>query len=146
MKTLNKMDKIQAMNMLNDVITHFGKNPKELRSIGTRGYNDTCLYLPPKDKPKSIGCAIGMYLSNKTAKQLDGKTGQDIISVFESKNKKCLPKWMQKMNIKFLADLQDLHDLSEYWNLKKNKGLSNNGKEYVKRIEKEIKNGVYNAK
>lgn len=57
--------------MLQDVITHFSSNPLELRSK----WEDTCLYNPPINKPLSIGCGIGMYLSVKTAKLLDDEGG-----------------------------------------------------------------------
>jgi len=124
------MDKIQAKNMLNDVVKHFSKNPKELRSISIC---NSCLYMPPESKPKSIGCAIGMYLPNKVARQLDRSDDTDIVTVFND-YLTLLPKWMQKMDVSFLNSLQRLHDINSNWD---EKGLSKSGKEEVKDIIKE---------
>lgn len=103
---------IQQFNMLQDVITHFSKNPFELRSVNN--INEACLYMPPIDKPLSTGCAIGIFISEKLAKELDDVGS--INYIFQNKSYKIsLPKWMQKMDIKFLQDLQDLHDTNDNW-------------------------------
>jgi hypothetical protein len=119
----------QIRNMLNEVVKHFSSNSFELRSS-----NNGCFYNPPKDKPNSIGCAIGMYLSKKTAKVLDEHS--NITNILNTpKLCKLLPKWMQKMNSNFLHEIQNLHDNDIYWN---NKGLTELGKikEHLCNLEK----------
>ena len=46
--------------MLQTIVTHFSKDPVALRAVDKKG---KCMYYPPKNKPTSIGCALGMYLS-----------------------------------------------------------------------------------
>jgi hypothetical protein len=102
------MNKIQARNMLDEVVKHFSKNPKELRSIGANG---GCTYSYTPNKPKSIGCAIGMYIKDeKLCKKMDD-TGA-IIDIWDYQKQlfNQLPIWMQKMNIDFLEDIQNFHD------------------------------------
>jgi hypothetical protein len=118
----------QMRNMLNEVVKHFSSNPFELRSS-----NNGCFYNPPKDKPNSIGCAIGMYLPIKTAKVLDNDTS-NITNILDTpKLSKLLPKWMQKMNGDFLQKIQSLHDYSDYWD---DKGLTKYGKTEVNEIKR----------
>ena len=113
------MNKIQAKNMLNDVVEHFSSNPCKLRSRSKIG---TCLYNPPSYKTESIGCAIGMYISKEDAMYLDihGGTIESVFNVYEdlSYNEELwykLPKWMQKMDPNFLSEIQNLHDVDENW-------------------------------
>lgn len=124
--------------MLDDVVKHFSKNPEELRSVNTEG---DCLYHPPTNKPRSIGCAIGMYMSWKNAKELDKKGVFGIFTVCVDRFKaKLLPKWMNELNVEFLGALQRLHDSQENW---ESKGLSRIGKQQVKRIKIKIKTEKY---
>lgn len=122
----------QMRHMLNDVVEHFSKDPRELRSIAP--FMGMCLYHPPVNKPKSIGCAIGMYLPENVCRKMDKqKNGTAIADFFVGKRKAVLPKWMQKMDVKFLTSVQNLHDNSWNWS---GKGLSEGGKEYVAGIIK----------
>jgi hypothetical protein len=109
--------KWQQFNMLQEVITWFGGDPVARRS---QNANDHCLYNPPADLPESIGCAIGMYLDEKTATRCDALNSADI-----------LPAWLKRMDARFLANLQQLHDSDGFWD---SAGLSNAGIEKVKRI------------
>lgn len=118
----------QMRHMLNDVVDHFSKSPKELRSRDKFG---SCLYDPPSDKPKSIGCAIGMYLPTKICKQLDSRSGTSIDSVLGSTAENLLPKWMTSLNGGFLYNLQQLHDTDSYWS--KN-GLTPSGEMAVREM------------
>ena len=119
--------------MLQDVVTHFSENPKELRSID----NNKCLYNPPANKPNSIGCALGMYINTKNAKKLDTCEGSAIWNIWKKeKNKKLLPKWMQKIDIGFLTKLQNLHDCNNNWT---DDNITKEGKSFVKGMCKAFK-------
>ena len=133
---MTKQERMYAM--LDDVVKHFSKNPVELRSTNNSG---KCSYYPPKDKPKSIGCAIGMYINWEDAKKLDRGMDTAII-YFKNKPTKniLLPKWMKELNYNFLHDLQDLHDHSDFWS---DYGLSKNGLTRVDEIKNNIKTNYY---
>lgn len=127
---MKQTTKNQMFWMLQDVISYFGKNPKQNRCIDN--IKGKCLYNPPIDS-KSIGCAIGMYLDNKTASYFDNLLDTSIIDIFSNFELKAkLPKWMQIMPIEFLDDLQTLHDINTFWN--KKKGVSDSGKKEILRI------------
>lgn len=125
--------------MLQDIITHFSENPDEKRCYKNVG---KCLYNPPKTKPESIGCAIGMYIDTETAKKFDKLGSSGIKRVF-LKYPDLLPSWMVVLPVEFLERCQTLHDVSNYW---ESKGLSKSGKEYVKFICKEQKLPFYKLK
>jgi hypothetical protein len=124
----------REFNVLQDVIKHFSKSPNTLRSKDPSG---KCLYNPPPNKKKSIGCAIGIYLSEEVAETFDNQHITSIDSIFSRPPlKKLLPDWMKKMDVNFLKEIQELHDDEENWS---SKGLSKEGKEYTKEICKEYK-------
>jgi hypothetical protein len=123
------MNKIQARNMLEIVVKHFSKNPKELRCLSASG---NCKYSYQKNVPKSNGCAIGMFLPNNLCLEMDNSGNTDINSILDEPNLyKKLPKWMQSMDSMFLAKLQVLHDDNHYWT---NTNISKEGKEYINKI------------
>lgn len=124
-----KYNKHQHLNMLNTIVKHFSKDPEKLRGLN----NNKCQYIR-NNNPGNIGCAIGMFCSDKVANKLD-KTNYSIIDIFEKPSKKLLPKWMQKMNVDILQDFQTLHDSMHYWD---NEGLTIQGKQEVLRIKKKI--------
>ena len=115
--------------MLQDVIDQFSPNPEELRSASSYG---KCTYHPSINKPKSIGCAIGMYIGWESAKALDRRADTFIrkadTSIRKVINARGIPKWMKKIDIDFLSDLQYLHDNGSYWRLV---GLSTDGMYYI---------------
>ncbi len=126
------MNKIQAKNMLDMVVEHFSKAPTKLRAIKNNEWQ--CQYSCIKDKPKSIGCAIGMFISDaKLCQKMDRAPDPAIKSILNSSLGKQLPKWMQKMDSWFLQDIQDLHDDDHHWT---KDGLSKKGVEKVKQITK----------
>lgn len=130
------MSKEIMQNMLQEIVTHFGKNPRELRSVQSHEHGG-CLYHPNLElTPKSIGCAIGMYLDWDVAKKLDGGSSVAIGNIFEGNRKQLLPEWMQKLDVHFLKKCQRLHDYMFFWN---EKGISDRGKEEVKEICKQFK-------
>lgn len=113
-------------HMLNDVVEHFGKDPMSLRSVGLMG----CTYKAPANRPFSIGCAIGMYVKPENRAHLDGEGA--ILDIIDSpRHKALLPAWMRKMDYRFLAEIQKLHDNEVFWN---EKGLSDHGMQFVNRI------------
>lgn len=114
--------KEMMIQMLKDVLDQFGPDPKTYRCIAKNG---NCLYNPPKGS-LSAGCAIGMYIINtSTAKKMDKQGSIPYVS------RNLLPKWMQKVDINFLTDIQDLHDTTNNWNTI---GLSEYGKNSVRSI------------
>jgi hypothetical protein len=123
------MNKIQARNMLEIVVKHFSKNPKELRCLSA---TNNCKYSYQKNKPKSSGCAIGMFLPNSLCLEMDNSDNTDIHSIFNNPHLyKKLPKWMQSMDSNFLEKLQILHDANYYWT---ETDISKGGKEWVNDI------------
>lgn len=78
-------------------------------------------------------CGIGRHLSKKACITFDKDADDTSIEyIFCDDNFKCLaPKWMQKMDVKFLADIQKLHDMTGYWY---SEGLSDDGRSYVNEI------------
>lgn len=121
----------RELNMLQDVITEFGSNPDAKRSFTPNG----CKYNPPKRKPLSRGCAIGMYLPVEVCKKLDGTGSIDMVLHTVTK-RKLLPEWMLEMDDRFLGTIQNLHDIPGYWT---ETGLSSSGIQYVKDICKQYK-------
>ena len=100
------MTKKETMiQMLKDVLDQFGPDPKIYRCIAKNG---KCLYNPP-ERSLSAGCAIGMYIDSDIAKEMDNEGRIDNVP------KAMLPKWMQKINMDFLLDIQSLHDSTSYW-------------------------------
>ena len=93
--------------VLQDVIDQFSPDPRSTRSVGCKG---ACKYYPPEYKPKSIGCAIGMYLPWKKAAELDKHTKTGVGNLVDE-----LPKWMKDMNVEFLQNIQTLHDGDDHW-------------------------------
>jgi hypothetical protein len=116
-------DQWQMQNMLQAVIDQFAPNPKERRSVNIN--KRVCMYNPPKDKPESIGCAIGMFLGTKTAKKLDKSLDCDSsIEYLIQEYPEILPTWIKRMNAEFLDSLQRLHDNENNW---KDKGFTKLG-------------------
>jgi len=124
-------DYSRCQSMLQDVITEFGENPLERRSIKENGL---CMYIPPASKPNSKGCAIGMYLSDKAANQIEGSGLINQILIDETLTP-YFPKWMLKMDLDFLIQVQELHDGKNYWH---DDCISEEGIEKVKDICKEF--------
>lgn len=128
---------VQMKNMLNMVVEHFSKDPKNLRAIFTSdlmGYSPSCTYSRKPGIPENIGCAIGMFLSDEVAEILDKNfTNTSVENLIESAPY-LFPKWMQEMPIDFLNDLQRLHDDKDYWNLEKNT-ISEEGLKFIEQIK-----------
>ena len=120
-------DYSRCQSMLQDVITEFGENPKERRSQTSLS---VCKYIQPDNKPHSKGCAIGMYLSDEAANELEGNGGIFEILLDETLIP-YLPKWMLKMDRSFLTNIQHLHDCDDYWC---DDNITEEGIEYVKLI------------
>lgn len=110
--------------MLQDFVDQFHKN-LESKSIDSK---QECCYYPP-DRSKSPGCAIGMYLKDDIAKELDNLIESTIGKIIYSNNIKLLPKWMQKLPNSFLTRYQLLHD--DYIT---KEGLEEDGKIEISRI------------
>lgn len=93
---------------------------------------------------KNYGCAIGMFLTPKTAKFLDKpfcceETGvfinSSIGSVLQSSRKNKIPKWMRDLGLHFLSRIQTLHDTIRNWD---ENGLTGHGRYAVASIRKKF--------
>ena len=122
--------KAVMQQMLQDVVTHFSKDPVGLRAIYSFG---GCFYTRVLEKSAdNIGCAIGMYLTDKQAKEAQG---HGYIYEVIAENPRCLPKWMKELNKNFLAEVQILHDKDYFWS---KENISSMGRIKVKEICKEF--------
>lgn len=123
-------DQWQQFNMLQTIITHFSKDPEGLRAYDTEHWGSSvCSYTAPTSKPKSIGCAIGMFLSDKKAEEFEQFGGS--IEDLKCEAPEIFPKWLIAMDVNFLQACQDLHDISSHWDVD---GLSFKGKRKVAAI------------
>lgn len=105
---LNRIEEYEKMTVqerrkafLDDTIAHYN-----IRNRAIEPYTNSCLYRPTS---VSCGCAIGRWLTVEVAEKLpkacvndDGIPDQ-------------LPKWMVDMGLKFLLDVQNLHDSGYCW-------------------------------
>lgn len=98
--------------LLLNTVRHFNS---ENRAQNLNG----CVYRTKDGK----GCAIGREISNALAHKFDKRKGENVY-VTSDYVFNFLPKRLQKMGKKFLAHIQDLHDLSSYWD---KEGLSTIG-------------------
>lgn len=114
--------------VLQDTIEYYSQDP-----IGRRCKNsEECCYSPKTiDKEAtSEGCAVGRLLPTELQELLDRDfegTGVSNDHLFYA-----LPQEIQDLGQLFLARLQFLHDLDEYWD---SEGLTESGKEYARQIE-----------
>lgn len=114
--------------VLQDTIQYYSQDP-----IGRRCKNsEECCYSPKTiDKEEtSEGCAVGRLLPTELQEYLDKEyvgTGVSDDNLFYA-----LPQEIQDLGQLFLARLQFLHDLDEYWD---SEGLTEEGKEYARQIE-----------
>ena len=122
------------LEFLESTIKYYKENPQRRCTN-----NDGCFYSPVTVGKEDIsgGCAIGRFIDPVLALEFDGESkllGLAISGVFRRPEyKERLPKWMQKMDINFLEDVQSLHDDGIYWN---DWGLTDAGKRKVDSIKK----------
>ena len=123
--------KAVMQQMLQDVVTHFSKDPVGLRAVNCTG---GCFYTRVlENSPDNIGCAIGMYLTDEQAEILEN--GYAPIWSVLNNTPQHLPDWMRKLHFDFLTNLQNLHDFDSYWN---KTNISIKGKIKVEEICKEF--------
>lgn len=113
------------------------KYVKDFYNINNRGFNtknNLCQYAQIENSP---GCAIGQFLSPKTAKKLDKESAEGIYGVMAAVDTcKLIPQWMEEMHPEFLHYLQCFHDRKENWDAN---GLSSEGKIAYAGIRKHFK-------
>lgn len=119
--------KQRQIKFLNDTVAHYRLSNRSVSSGGTR-----CLYLAKDDNTE--GCAIGRHLPKELALRMDDRQfGNPGVWNNEALFNE-LPVWMKEMGMKFLSEVQNLHDLEENWS---DDGISEAGLLYVK-ILKEV--------
>lgn len=122
------------LELLNDTIAYYSVDPVNRRCYNS--INGACAYSPKTINKVGLsnGCAIGRHLRPEVQKRFDTTSQLSTIGriISDDENKKLLPEWMQKMNVDFLTDIQNLHDLDIYWD---ENGLTESGKFAVKYIK-----------
>lgn len=76
------------------------------RSFNTSG---VCCYY----QVNQPGCAIGRHIDKSLAKRLDKKSNARVEYVFD-----LLPEKLKRYGVRFLAEIQDFHDNTSYWDAK----------------------------
>jgi len=104
--------------LLDNTVRHFNSTNRSFRD----GNSSLCLYR----SKCGYGCAIGREISDKLAKELDLRFSSLLPDVFTE-----LPLRLRLLGVKFLEEIQFLHDSLEHWD---EVGLSNLGRENVDRI------------
>ena len=107
-----------------NTIKYYSENPKHKRNKinGISKYESL--------KETSDGCPIGRFLSIELKRKMDNLPYPDISDI-KSKNNDIfnqLPEWIQKMDINFLQEVSELHDVDDYWD---DNGLSYSGKFFI---------------
>ncbi len=128
---MNKLQ-IRQLKVLEDTVAFYGAD------VSRRGLNEKgdCIYITPDKKKR---CAIGRLLPLKVCESFRGRGygGLDC-SIFSK-----VPKNLSKLRLKFLQDVQDLHDRQLHWSAKSKTGLTNKGTMKFNTIKKKIKTGYY---
>jgi len=113
------MQKSQTrQELLDNTVKHFNSTN---RSVETDCI-ESCQYR----SENNYGCAIGREIPDKLAHELDLREPSNVGNVFTE-----LPLRLRLLGVKFLEEIQFLHDMAEHWN---KDGLSNIGRENVDRI------------
>lgn len=118
--------------ILYDTLEYYTENPLDRRCIDHR---NNCRYSSKSiDKSTSEGCAIGRLFEESISEEIDNRIGEISIDLLMQKEFSLIPDWFKelyKKNNLFFVKLQRLHDTKRYWD---NKGLSEEGKEFVRII------------
>ena len=114
-----------AQELLYDTVHHYNLNNRCVTSA-------RCTYSPITiGKENSEGCAIGRWLVPELALQIDKERADGSSGIVQIINLYPFPDWMKKLDIKFLKELQRLHDVNSNWI---ETGLSVSGKYCVRDI------------
>ena len=111
---MNRRQRKRALAYLKETAEHYNSgNRSVMKSSG-----GLCLYVP--DSPNSEGCAVGRKLPKWMKKKIMGtsKNSAGVGRLFAIMGR---PRFFKGMNIRFIKDVQILHDDWNNWNPK---GLS----------------------
>lgn len=127
--------KQKQLEFLNDTIEYYSTDTNR-RCVDD--FSDNCFYSPVTANKESIsdGCAIGRHLTPELKLELD-KTFNDInndesAGVNNEEIFNQLPDNLKELNQGFLVNIQQLHDISDFWT---SKGLNITGITYVENIK-----------
>lgn len=114
--------------VLQDTVQYYSQDPEGRRC---KDLNECC-YSPKTigKEATSEGCAVGRLLPTELQELLDRDF--EGIGVSNDHLFYALPQEIQDLGQAFLARLQFLHDIEEYWD---SEGLTESGKEYARQIE-----------
>lgn len=110
--------------LLNDTIAYYSKDIRR-RCVGKDGL---CRYSSKTINSRyGAGCAIGRHLT--PANRLEADSGGVMsVGVLITNRPHLIPRWMKKINVSILDNIQFLHDNNLHWC---KSGLSSAGKKYV---------------
>ena len=133
------MEKMTELELLQDTIDWYGKDPLNRRSV-EKGSND-CTYNGPDGKH----CAVGRFLMPRFKKQGDDfryNSGFGASLLFQNMDAGFMQRKVKDIPVRFWNDLQSLHDDADSWDYTSG-GLSAIGKRWVERMCKNHDLSVY---
>lgn len=116
------------LEFLDDTIQHFSSNKRGVTEDGA------CCYIEQ--------CAIGRFLPDELAKELDegdDGTARSLEEVYRAGG--ILPEILQRLGVKFLRAVQELHDEDRNWD----NGLTKDGKDHAALITENIHKQYYSV-
>lgn len=134
-------DKERLTKILDDMVEYYSKNPKGRRA----SFGENCMYLTSNNRK----CAVGRLLNVKGEKDylLDrsiiGANVHELLDQIASDDKEHIIKPIKDLPLRFLEDLQLLHDNPYNW---EGNGLSNDGEAEEDKIRHRINSGFYYKK
>ena len=125
------MSKITELELLQDTIDFYGKDPLNRRS--TEKGSNSCLY----NGPNGTHCGVGRWMMpryKKMGSEFELNHGTSVDTVFGELGSKFLQRKVQHISKDFWQEIQSLHDEAETWNYSDKGKLSEDGVTYVKFI------------
>ena len=128
--------KEEKIALINETVAYYSEDPLR-RCFYESG---ECFYSGTNNKnATSEGCAIGRLIPKELAEELDKEFFYDIGNSGVKEIFDRLPIDLQAYGVKFLSELQGLHDNPEYW---REHGLSDEGAERVELLIYNLMNDI----
>lgn len=128
---------LSKAQIIEDTVAYYSKDPKGRRSfINDMPDYEGCAYLSPNGNR----CAFGRYMVDEVVEEIQNEY-HSIWSIYYDFNKTETDKdgilgWplveeARGHSLQFWIEVQNLHDIDEYWN---NEGLTGQGKKRLERL------------